>query len=65
MVPLAVPSDTYNNSEAQMTEEQRFELASLCQNASVPDRSGEPLSVQEAQQIITELREKAARLLRR
>ena len=43
-----------------MTEEQRKELKRLCQEADIPDKSGELLTRAGAQQMIEELRQKAA-----
>ena len=43
-----------------MTEEQRNELKRLCQVADIPDKSGELLTRAGAQEIIEELRQKAA-----
>ena len=43
-----------------MTEEQRKELKRLCQEADIPDKSGELLTRPGAQQMIEELRRKAA-----
>src|SRR5947208_15812876 len=43
-----------------MTEAQRKELKRLCDEADVPDRSGELLTRTGAQQMIDELRHKAA-----
>ena len=43
-----------------MTEEQRKELKRLCDAAGVPDKSGELLTHSGAQQMIEELRRKAA-----
>jgi len=43
-----------------MTEEQRKELKRLCQEADIPDKSGELLTRTGAQQMIEELRQKAA-----
>jgi hypothetical protein len=42
-----------------MTEAQRKELKRLCDEADVPDKSGELLTRTGAQQIIDELRHKA------
>jgi hypothetical protein len=43
-----------------MTEEQRQELKRLCDAADIPDKSGELLTRSGAQQMIEELRRKAA-----
>ena len=43
-----------------MTEAQREELKRLCDEADVPDKSGELLTRTGAQQMIDELRHKAA-----
>jgi hypothetical protein len=43
-----------------VTEEQRKELKRLCDAAGVPDKSGELLTHSGAQQMIEELRRKAA-----
>lgn len=43
-----------------MTEAQRKELKRLCDEADVPDKSGELLTRAGAQQMIDELRHKAA-----
>jgi hypothetical protein len=43
-----------------MTEEQRLEIKRLCQQADIPDKSGELLTRQGADSIIDELRGKAA-----
>ena len=43
-----------------MTEEQRKELKRLCQEADIPDKSGELLTRPGAQQMTEELRRKAA-----
>jgi hypothetical protein len=43
-----------------MTEEQRKELKRLCDAADIPDKSGELLTRSGAQQMIDELRQKAA-----
>jgi hypothetical protein len=43
-----------------MTEEQRLEVRQLCHEADIPDKSGELLTRQGAQNIIDELRRKAA-----
>jgi len=56
--------DMVTENEGQMTDQQRLDIARLCHEANVPDRSGEPLSAEAAQQLIGELREKAAKALR-
>jgi hypothetical protein len=43
-----------------MTEEQRSELKRLCDESDIPDKSGELLTRPGAQQMIEELRRKAA-----
>ncbi|MCA6116345.1 DUF3072 domain-containing protein [Bradyrhizobium sp. WSM 1738] len=43
-----------------MTEEQRKELKRLCDAADIPDKSGELLTRSGAQEMIDELRRKAA-----
>ena len=43
-----------------MTEAQRIELKRLCDEADVPDKSGELLTRTGAQQMIDELRRKTA-----
>ena len=43
-----------------MTEEQRKEIKRLCDAADIPDKSGELLTRSGAQQMIEELRRKAA-----
>jgi hypothetical protein len=43
-----------------MTEEQRKELKRLCDQADIPDKSGELLTRPGAQHMIEELRRKAA-----
>jgi hypothetical protein len=43
-----------------MTEAQRKELKSLCDAADIPDKSGELLTRSGAQEMIDELRRKAA-----
>jgi hypothetical protein len=47
-------------SEGPMTEQQRRDIARLCHEANIQDRSDEQLSAESAQQLINELREKAA-----
>ena len=47
-------------SEGPMTEQQRQDIARLCHQANIQDRSDEQLSAESAQQLINELREKAA-----
>jgi hypothetical protein len=54
-----------DESEVPMTEQQRQDIARLCHEADVPDRSGERLSAESAQQLINELREKAAERARK
>lgn len=43
-----------------MTEAQRDELKNLCQKASVPDKSGELLTQESAQQFIDDLKKHIA-----
>lgn len=43
-----------------MTEDQRKEIKRLCHEADIPDKSGELLTRPGAQQMIEELRQKAA-----
>jgi hypothetical protein len=43
-----------------MTEQQRLEIKRLCEQADIPDKSGELLTRQGAQAIIDDLRQKAA-----
>jgi len=43
-----------------MTDEQRTEIKRLCNEADIPDKSGELLTRSGAQEIIEELRRKAA-----
>jgi hypothetical protein len=42
-----------------MTETQREEIKRLCTEAGIPDKSGELLTRQDAQDIISDLRRKA------
>jgi len=46
--------------EPMMTEAQRDELKALCQKAGVPDKSGELLAQDGAQQFIDELKKQIA-----
>jgi hypothetical protein len=46
--------------EPMMTEAQRDELKTLCQKANVPDKSGELLTQDGAQQFINELKKQIA-----
>ena len=62
-VPEAESGDIPAEGDVPMTEQQRQDIARLCHEANVPDKSGEQLSAQTAQQMINELREKAAELL--
>jgi hypothetical protein len=64
-VPVPVDEDADKESEAPMTEQQRLDIARLCHEAQVPDKSGEQLSAQDAQALINDLREKAAEVLRK
>ena len=57
--PVAVV-DQADLSAALMTDEQRRDIARLCHEANVPDRSDERLSAESAQQLINELRQQAA-----
>ncbi|MBV9456569.1 MAG: DUF3072 domain-containing protein [Bradyrhizobium sp.] len=43
-----------------MTEEQRLEIKRLCEQADIPDKSGELLTRQGADSVIEDLRQKAA-----
>ena len=43
-----------------MTEEQRDELKTLCQKANVPDKSGEMLTQEGAQQFVDDERKQLA-----
>jgi hypothetical protein len=49
-----------NAHQDPMTEEQRAEIKRLCHEADIPDKSGELLTRPGAQQIIEDLRRKAA-----
>jgi hypothetical protein len=49
-----------NAHTGPMTEAQRKELKSLCDAADIPDKSGELLTRSGAQEMIDELRRKAA-----
>jgi hypothetical protein len=57
--------DTAGEGEGPMTEQQRRDIARLCHEANIPDRSGEQLSAESAQQLINELRDKAAEQARK
>ena len=46
--------------EPMMTESQRDELKTLCQNADVPDKSGELLTQEGAQHFIDDLKKQLA-----
>ena len=46
--------------EPMMTEAQRDELKTLCQNADVPDKSGEFLTQEGAQHFIDDLKKQLA-----
>ena len=50
---------TLNAHHDPMTEAQRDEIKRLCREADVPDKSGELLTRQGAQHIISDLRRKA------
>jgi hypothetical protein len=67
--PATVPSEENGGTVAAgsvpMTEQQRRDIARLCHDANLPDRSEQQLSAKEAAQVINELREKAAELLRK
>lgn len=63
--PTPDDGDTKTQGDEPMTEQQRMDIARLCHEANVPDRSEEKLSAEHAQQLINELREKAAELARR
>ena len=56
----ASPDDLTELSATSMTDAQRKDIARLSHDANVPDRSDEQLSAEEAQQLIDELRQKAA-----
>ena len=62
-VPVPLNGDVNKEGGLPMTEQQRLDIARLCQQADVPDKSGEQLSAHDAQEIINELREKAAEVL--
>jgi hypothetical protein len=64
-IPVSANEDVGKESEVPMTEQQRLDIARLCHEAHVSDKSGEQLSAQDAQVIINELCEKAAEFLRR
>jgi hypothetical protein len=49
----------FNAHQDPMTDEQRHEIRQLCQEADVPDKSGELLTREGAQGIIDDLRTKA------
>lgn len=49
-----------NAHQDPMTDDQRAEIKRLCHEADIPDKSGELLTRPGAQQIIEELRRKAA-----
>jgi hypothetical protein len=49
-----------NEREKPMTETQREEIKRLCQQADIPDKSGELYTEPTAQALIKDLREKAA-----
>lgn len=59
------PAGSEKLSTVPMTNEQRQDIARLCSEANVPDRSNEKLSAESAQQLINELRETAAKFLRK
>jgi len=50
---------TLNAHHDPMTEAQRDEIKRLCREADIPDKSGELLTRQGAQDIISDLRQKA------
>jgi hypothetical protein len=62
--PVAVV-DQADPSAAPMSDQQRQDIARLCHEANVPDRSDEKLSAESAQQLINELRQKAAEFIRK
>lgn len=64
-VPAVETGEMAVESEVPMTEQQRLDIARLCHAANVPDKSGEQLSAEAAQQVINELREKAAEFARK
>jgi hypothetical protein len=53
-------SMTLNAHRDPMTDEQRLEIKRLCEQAGIPDKSGELLTRHGAASIIDDLREKAA-----
>ena len=59
------PAGSEELSAVPMTDEQRQDIARLCHEANVPDRSDEKLSAESAQHLINELREKAAESVRK
>ncbi len=46
-----------DEKEPMMTEQQRDDIKRLCKEAGVPDKSGELLTQEGAQEIIVDLRE--------
>jgi hypothetical protein len=64
-VPAVENAEMATESEVPMTEQQRMDIARLCHEANVPDKSGEQLTAKAAQQVINELREKAAEIARK
>jgi hypothetical protein len=59
-MPIKEVAMVLNAHTDPMTEEQRKELKRLCDAADIPDKSGELLTRSGAQQMIDELRQKAA-----
>jgi Zn-dependent peptidase ImmA (M78 family) len=56
---LLMPEDKIATRRQEITIEQRQEIRRLCQEARVPDRSGEPISQDDYQRIVADLKEKA------
>jgi hypothetical protein len=50
-----------SDGEKPMTDAQRNEIKRLCQEADIPDKSGELYTQKTAQALIEDLREKAVR----
>ncbi|MDQ8729480.1 hypothetical protein [Bradyrhizobium sp. LHD-71] len=48
-----------NQTTEQITTAQRQEIRRLCQEARVPDRSAEPVTQDDYQRIVADLKEKA------
>jgi hypothetical protein len=62
---LVEEDDMPDEGDGSMTEQQRQDIARLCHEANIPDKSEEQLSAESAQQLINELREKAAERARK